>query len=927
MPSPNKPSDDPRPPGGTSRHPADSRPPGGTSRHHTPGTRTPRKVQWHDYDSTDSALSPTHALDEHGLNEQGFKELTEALERHRKGTPLKTVHYYPPQEDASSSSSTGPDPQNETVDEGNQTDHTDDSHYPSSFASSRIFGSSSSQPYTPPTHEVPDNYINEDEDAGLPGTKDLRNYSRKKARDFVRTLRRPSLSEAHEHKRKAGLANRRRKEPNVHVDRDKEKDVENGAAPQEPRGGGILSTLLNLYQHPDNSGAITPTTMSSQSSRRSSFDGEDRSATDNESDGRRSPRGKPPWRKAADKTYEKLLSCKNSVEMPNIFGHVSRPAAARSAGGVFGPLIASTGNLTGVAAPQASQLQPNLKRPGYKLSRYSIETKPDTPKPPAFPAAVKQRDNVVAGDQNLPTSSEGAKPRTPMPSPVPESFYQGGAKRNLSGIIGGYASSIRSGRKSGQSTPGSRTPVEALPPEYAHSPRHNKRHKRKKAEVYITRHVAHIIQREEFLMKLTRAMMMFGGPAHRLQSQMMSAARVLDIQMSVLYLPDIVLLSFDDDATGTSHIKLIRQSSAMDLGKLKDAFSLYWKVIHDKLSVSRASLELDVLMKKKPQYNRLQLVFIGGMCSAAICTVSFSGSFIDALVSFPLGAILVLVQIFSVRNVLFTYVFEVTMTTVFSFIAGALAETHKLCYSAILSSSIVLILPGFLVLNGSLELMSRQIVSGSVRLLFAVVYALFLGFGFTIGAEFYELITSKHVNGADDFTCSLVHDPLGPWYQRTPSVWWAFLTVPMYSLFLSLRNQAPWNRKEMFLLIAFSCVGWVTNYFTGRRWVGQSDIIAAVGAFAVGLVSNLYSRIFSGNAFVVMITGILFQLPSGLGKGGLLTYVSEQTSGSGDAYLAGFRTALKIVSVGIGITIGLGLSLALTHPIQSRKREAGIFSL
>ena len=79
-------------------------------------------------------------------------------------------------------------------------------------------------------------------------------------------------------------------------------------------------------------------------------------------------------------------------------------------------------------------------------------------------------------------------------------------------------------------------------------------------------------------MKLTRAMMMFGGPTHRLQSQMMSAARVLDIQMSVLYLPDIALLSFDDNATGTSHIKLIRQGSAMNLGKLNDAFALYWKV-------------------------------------------------------------------------------------------------------------------------------------------------------------------------------------------------------------------------------------------------------------------------------------------------------------------------------------------------------------
>ena len=73
-----------------------------------------------------------------------------------------------------------------------------------------------------------------------------------------------------------------------------------------------------------------------------------------------------------------------------------------------------------------------------------------------------------------------------MPSTVPDSFYQAGPKSNLSGILGGYASSIRSGRKSGHNTPGTKTPVEALPPEYSHSPLHNKRHKRKKAEVYVS---------------------------------------------------------------------------------------------------------------------------------------------------------------------------------------------------------------------------------------------------------------------------------------------------------------------------------------------------------------------------------------------------------------------------------------------------------
>lgn len=78
---------------------------------------------------------------------------------------------------------------------------------------------------------------------------------------------------------------------------------------------------------------------------------------------------------------------------------------------------------------------------------------------------------------------------------------------------------------------------------------------------------------------------------------------------------------------------------------------------------------------------------------------------------------------------------------------------------------------------------------------------------------------------------------------------------------------------------------------------------------------------------IQQITGILFQLPSGLGSGGLLSYASEQADGSSDSYLSGFRTALKLVSVAIGLTIGLGLSLVLVHPVQSRKREAGIFSL
>jgi uncharacterized membrane protein YjjB (DUF3815 family) len=73
------------------------------------------------------------------------------------------------------------------------------------------------------------------------------------------------------------------------------------------------------------------------------------------------------------------------------------------------------------------------------------------------------------------------------------------------------------------------------------------------------------------------------------------------------------------------------------------------------------------------------------------------------------------------------------------------------------------------------------------------------------------------------------------------------------------------------ILVAISCLGWVTNHFVGKRFPNQSDISAAVGwvptvsslpapltfklcsAFAVGVIANIYGRFFRGNAFAVMV--------------------------------------------------------------------------
>ncbi|EDR02469.1 uncharacterized protein LACBIDRAFT_309496 [Laccaria bicolor S238N-H82] len=881
----------------------DGRPPGGTAR--TPGNRTPRKVQWIDESREEEpvveATGSSHLLDERALDPTGFHKLTEALEKHRKATtPLTHVHYYPP---------------TPLSDSFTRDDIRPGGLYASSSAPSSVITFDSSPLTQPPspTHHVPNNFIDPLEDAGLPGTKSLQNFSRRKAAKLAKVYKHPShlwRSITTDHSEKD---NRKGEEG---WDRDVESEASHSSD-----GGGMLSTLLSLFSEKPSKPRKLHSRTSSTEQLRTWTSGSDLSDQEYFRT-RPESTSEPVGGKFADEVRRKSHVPRPHLSLPSL-GIVSRPKAARSDGGVIGSLIASTGNIAGAAAPVASTLQPDVDKPGFRLSRYST-------KPVEVPTQAKtlRRQSSLMSIQR-PPSVLGASPSlTPSPpASAPPSLYRAGNRHSM-GFRKDFTfpsmTSLKSSLLSGRNTPlGSPTTDEegGTAPE-----RKKRRHKRKKAEVFITRHLAHVIQREEFLLKLTRAMMMFGGPVHRLQSQIQSAGRVLDVELSLLYLPDVALISFNDSSTGTSHIKLIRQGSALDIGKLTDAFHLYWQVIHDKLSVSNASIDLDNLMQKPPMYKWWHVIFIGGMCSAAICSVSFSGSFLDCLISFPLGAFLVFVQIMSVRNVLYTYVFEFTMTTLFSFLAAALAATHHFCYSAVASASVVLILPGFIVLTGSLELLSRNIISGSVRLCYSIIYALILGFGFAIGAECYVIFTGSKIYGSGDQVCSVVHNS-PHWYQKTPSKFWAFLTVPLYSLFLSMRNQAPLNRKEMPLLVGISSVGWVTNYFTGTKFVGQSDVVAGVGAFAVGIVANLYARIFDGNAFVVMITGILFQLPSGLGSGGLLVFATETAEGSQTSSIDGFSVALRLISVAIGLAVGLGLASAVAFPIQSKKREGGIFSL
>lgn len=233
--------------------------------------------------------------------------------------------------------------------------------------------------------------------------------------------------------------------------------------------------------------------------------------------------------------------------------------------------------------------------------------------------------------------------------------------------------------------------------------------------------------------------------SHRFESQLQRTAKVLDINIQVIYLMGFMIIAFQDADTHTSEIKIIKQNAGLNLHKLRSLAVLHWEVMHDKIGVQDASTEISRLMTAKPTWNKWWNVLLGGMCSVFIGVASFNSSFIDMLISFPLGASLIAIQIFlASRSEMLSNCFELFIAILASFVAAALASSGYFCYAAVISSTIVLILPGslpllspelterssgWLVCCAALELQSRSIVTGSVRLIWAIIYSLFLGFG------------------------------------------------------------------------------------------------------------------------------------------------------------------------------------------------------
>ncbi|KAI9617517.1 hypothetical protein H4Q26_012813 [Puccinia striiformis f. sp. tritici PST-130] len=291
-----------------------------------------------------------------------------------------------------------------------------------------------------------------------------------------------------------------------------------------------------------------------------------------------------------------------------------------------------------------------------------------------------------------------------------------------------------------------------------------------------------------------------------------------------------------------------------------------------------------------------------GQFTEYIMSTSFAGSFVDGWVAGAFGSFLAFMQLKASTNQMYSSIFEISVATIVSFISRGLSTTGYFCYESLSSAGVVLILPGYIILCGSLELASKNLIAGSVKMVYA-------GFGISIGSTFTTFRPEGTSHHSDAFTRSCLHI-VG---------------------FIRWMNGTFRDERHVYL---FQCHWYIPtvsgtynhmdeanarygHHCVHRMDFDRSDVVSFLGAFVIGLLGNMYSRLFKARLLPVWLRCSLFGPFRNAAAGGLaMTYHSN----SGDSYSNGLIIGFRMVQVAIGITVGLFFSSSSFIPLDAESR-------
>ncbi|KAI9499997.1 hypothetical protein BX070DRAFT_257941 [Coemansia spiralis] len=377
---------------------------------------------------------------------------------------------------------------------------------------------------------------------------------------------------------------------------------------------------------------------------------------------------------------------------------------------------------------------------------------------------------------------------------------------------------------------------------------------------HIVKAIDLLLLHQRFVVLLAKALMMYGSPLHHLEDNLTRIAQLMDLEMTASAIPGLVLLSFDDSVTHTSETKLVRCSNGWDMHRLDQTSQLLRKVVHGKTEVNTAVTELENIMLAPPIYAWYWQVLNFGIIAWSLCLVCFGGSWQDSGISLALGLIAGLMNLAAGKLRGYTNFFEVSVSIVVGVLSGALSKWG--CFAATALSGTVVLLPGLVMTTGVIELSSRHMLAGTVRIFYALLLAFIIAYGLLIGVEIYNKIAGNPVLNGALLDLSQCH-PLTKWS-------W-FGTFPVGIISIAVLVNIHWRHWASVTVVAGISYGifWLFKFH-----LGLDDLAPVVASFVLGLVANVWSKFTGQTAYMVLLPGEMFLVPGSVGVRGISSILS-----------------------------------------------------
>ncbi|GAB5381336.1 MAG: threonine/serine exporter family protein [Aliiglaciecola sp.] len=370
--------------------------------------------------------------------------------------------------------------------------------------------------------------------------------------------------------------------------------------------------------------------------------------------------------------------------------------------------------------------------------------------------------------------------------------------------------------------------------------------------------IKEFIQIRRFILKLGKMLHKYGSPSFRLEAYLTEISTYLGVHASFISTPTSLSMVLWSDRHEEEYNHAARmQPGELDMNSLSLTDELANQLLAGEISLEEASIRLDEIDATPSPYNKFLTALAFGLSTSAFALLMGAG-LIEIFWSGALGLLVYVWTLWALRSRRVGLMLEPVASFTVGFAACAINYYFACGFNIwlIILSSLIILVPGLSLTMGLAELSSRNMVSGTARVMDAMMQLFKLYFGAFIG-----ITLGSHLFGQQDIQ---VADTLPFWFNWVGVL---MLSIGLVAIFRTRPKHIPWAIAST--VIAYSASTWGSGFL-------DNGLGAFLGAFALGVFANAFSRIVNAPSTIAAMHGLIVLVPGSKTYIGLNSFISGQ---------------------------------------------------